>query len=410
MYEPLAPAKPEIAASAVRSERGGYIAGFLFVVALIVGGGVGLSYALRTERAEPGADDYLRIVDEFLDTRPRQTFIPRAGGLLQVFGPGSYGGGSCGRLCTLSESCPFSAVAGLCRFDVYDNALAAIYYTARGKFDKAKAILDGFLYYMYVKRQETNDKVTTGPEQGLPSGRYLNLLAASYTNARSIPGQYEGAGVADGAVDTGNNAWVGIAMLRYAAATQDACYATAGCDMLFALNRFASCDDQLGGFRARLAPYPMNYRSTEHNIDMFALASMCRNVSLASHAASFVAQMYDRDEGHAGTYVAGTTNDERCTTNVATVRRGAALRAPARAARARGREATALVSRAPPHRPSARPPARPVCRARKSSCQRTRRPGTSSPASTRGSSARRARSASSRAPPARAACGRPTRT
>lgn len=67
---------------------------------------------------------------------------------------------------------------------------------------------------MYVKRQETNEKVTTGPEQGLPSGRFLNLLAASYTNARVIPGQYEGRGVADGAVDAGNNAWVGIAMLR----------------------------------------------------------------------------------------------------------------------------------------------------------------------------------------------------
>jgi len=320
MYEPLAPAKPEAAARQARSERGCYVFGFLFVGALIAGGAAGLAFTLRTKQREPGLEEYLRIVDEFLDTRPRQTFIPKAGGLLQVFGPGSYGGGSCGKLCDLTESCPFSAVRGLCRYDVYDNALAAIYYTARAKFDKAKAILDGFLYYMYVKRQETNVKVTTGPEQGLPSGRYLNLLAASYTNARSIPGQYEGAGVADGAVDAGNNAWVGIAMLRYAAATQDPCYATAGCDMLYALNYFSSCDDQLGGFRARLAPYPMNYRSTEHNIDMFALASMCRNISLASHAASFVAQMYDRDKRHAGTYVTGTSNDAKCTTNVATVR------------------------------------------------------------------------------------------
>ena len=34
---------------------------------------------------------------------------------------------------------------------------------------------------------------------------------------------YEGMGVADGAVDTGNNAWVGMAFAHYAAATGDAC-------------------------------------------------------------------------------------------------------------------------------------------------------------------------------------------
>lgn len=133
MYEPLAPARPEAAASQARSERGCYIVGFLLVAGLIAGGGVGLGRMVRSKVVEPTAEDYLRIVDEFLDTRPRQTFIPKSGGLLQVFGPGSYGGGSCGKLCTLSESCPFSAVRGLCRFDVYDNALAAIYYTARNK-------------------------------------------------------------------------------------------------------------------------------------------------------------------------------------------------------------------------------------------------------------------------------------
>jgi hypothetical protein len=294
MYEPLAPAKPEAAAREARSQRCCYLAGFLIVAAAIAGCSVRLVYSLRPVALEMGAEDYLQLVDEFLDTRPRQSFIPNNGGLMQVFGPGHFGGGTCGKRCELADNCPFSRVRGLCRFDVYDNALAAIYYTQRQKFDRAKAILDGFLYYMYVRKQETNARVTVGPKEGLPSGRYLNLLAASYTNARSLPGQYEGEGVADGAVDVGNNAWVGIAMMRYAAATQDPCYATAGRDMLYALNRLSSCDDQLGGFRARLAPYPMNYRATEHNIDMFALASMCRNVSLAGHAASFVAQMYDQ--------------------------------------------------------------------------------------------------------------------
>lgn len=321
IYEPLTPVKPDNGARSGRYSRWCYVAGFLLVVGLAAGGGVGLAMAVRKSPPTVGVEQYLTKVDEFLDSRPRQSFIPNDGALMQVFGPGSYGGGSCGKLCKLQEPCPFNKVRGLCRFDVYDNALAAIYYTARQNFAQAKSILDGFLYYMYVKRQETNDKVTCGPEQGLPSGRMLNLLAASYTSARVIPGQYEGLGVADGAVDAGNNAWVGIAMMRYAAATGDPCYATAGCDMLFALNHFSSCEGHpLGGFRARLAPYPMNYRSTEHNIDMFVLASMCRNTTLAASAASFVAGMFDKDSRFPGAYATGTTNEGTCGDEPATVR------------------------------------------------------------------------------------------
>jgi len=317
MYEPLAPSKPVAkAVAAKRAPRWPFLAGF---VAVALAGAAAAVYLHRVSRPPPqeeSLEDYLKLVDDFLDTRPRQSFMPNNGALLQTFGPGSAGGGPCGALCSLQHACPFARVHGFCRFDVYDNALAAIYYTKRQRFDKAKDILDGFLYYMYVKRQETNDKVTTGPEDGLPSGRFLNLLAASYTNARSTPGQYAGDGVADGAVDVGNNAWVGIALLRYAAATKDGCYATAGRDMLFALNRMAACDDDLQGFRARLAPYPMHYRSVEHNIDMFALASMCRNESLAAAASSFVNQMYGRDSRYPGAYVTGTANDYECSQTV----------------------------------------------------------------------------------------------
>ena len=45
----------------------------------------------------------------------------------------------------------------------------------------------------------------------LPSHRSLTLLAAGYTDKAAYAGWYEGVGVADGAVDTGNNAWVGVA-------------------------------------------------------------------------------------------------------------------------------------------------------------------------------------------------------
>jgi len=38
----------------------------------------------------------LAIIDSFLDRQPRQTYMPKGAGLMQTFGPDSFGGGDCG--------------------------------------------------------------------------------------------------------------------------------------------------------------------------------------------------------------------------------------------------------------------------------------------------------------------------
>ena len=53
-----------------------------------------------------------------------------------------------------------------------------------------------------------------------------------FTDAPAQAGQYAGVGVADGAPDTGNNAWVGMAFAHYAAAAEDACYSLVAHDIL----------------------------------------------------------------------------------------------------------------------------------------------------------------------------------
>ena len=71
-------------------------------------------------------------------------------------------------------------------------------------------VLDAFITLLYP-----TGNVTAGLDYGagtlLPSRRSLTLLAAGYTDKPAYAGVYEGVGVADGAVDTGNNAWVGVA-------------------------------------------------------------------------------------------------------------------------------------------------------------------------------------------------------
>eukprot|EP00438_Fugacium_kawagutii_P007879 Skav213954 [mRNA] locus=scaffold1979:178458:186567:- [translate_table: standard] len=168
------------------------------------------------------------------------------------------------------------------RCDVYDNAVAAIYLTKRGHMDAAQAILDTFLRLMY---------------RGIPSGRTLTLLAASYECDTDVPaGTYQEPLVMDGAVDSGNNAWAAIAFAHFAAASGQGCYRTAAEDILRAISIAGSCADAYDGFLARLPPLRGNQRSLEHNIDIYALAGMLGQWSLRDRAERFVQSMFGKNK------------------------------------------------------------------------------------------------------------------
>eukprot|EP00930_Biecheleria_cincta_P058363 TRINITY_DN441_c0_g1_i2.p1 TRINITY_DN441_c0_g1~~TRINITY_DN441_c0_g1_i2.p1 ORF type:complete len:559 (-),score=88.37 TRINITY_DN441_c0_g1_i2:206-1882(-) len=186
---------------------------------------------------------------------------------------------------------------GFDRHDAYDNALAAIYLTMRGKLREAKAILDFFIREMYVGTPQGVALET----DSLPSNRsQFALLIASY-------------GDMDTAVDVGNNAWVGIAFARYAAASGSGCYALVAHDILAAIHQGRGCSDSLGGFMQRLRGHPQNTRSTEHNIDMKSLARMLHDEALQASAESFIGGMHhEYSEGDRAKYLIGTDNGEPC--------------------------------------------------------------------------------------------------
>ena len=117
----------------------------------------------------------LQVVDEYFVHAARQTYAAPIG-LVQTYGPGSIGGGPCGDdLCKLVEPCPNYALMPHCRFDVYDNALAAIYLTKRGHLHEARAILDAFVALLYP-----TGNVTPGLDYGagalLPSQLHVVRL------------------------------------------------------------------------------------------------------------------------------------------------------------------------------------------------------------------------------------------
>lgn len=235
-------------------------------------------------------DSCLLIVDGFLQRQPRQSyFSDKTIGLLQTHGPPSFGGGDC-KECLLPETCPFLPLRGQCRFDVYDNALAAIYLTKRGKLAEAKRILDAFIKLLYK-----------------PIDHSIWPLAAAYTDAAAGPDQTSGAGVAAGEVDTGNNAWVVMAFAHYAAeaGAQASCYADVSRALLAKLTSPEnSCEDTLGGYKARSNS---QYRSTEHHIDLYGAAKILGNEEVARVASGFVHQMYNKSkrEHQGSTFVTG---------------------------------------------------------------------------------------------------------
>lgn len=257
-------------------------------------------------------ETYLAKVDADLERRPRNPH-----GFLQTYGPGSIGGGTCAT-CTLPEPCPLSAQGGTgassCAFDVYDNSLAVIYFIMRGHLDKAKPIVDSFVSLLFPAASAEVDADTMFMTS---SGRRVTPLAASYTaiQERATAGTYYGEAVSDGGADTGNNAWVGIALARYAAASGQLCYADAARDLMEALASGSACHDQLGGFMGRtygLRMYRMYFRSVEHNVDMYSFARMLGNQSVQHSAKTFVRSCYGADQSRPTVYATGTGGSFSC--------------------------------------------------------------------------------------------------
>jgi len=228
-------------------------------------------------------EDCLLLVDAFLSRQPRQQGPGKS--LLQAYdSPPQGGGGPCGSLCYLKPRC----VSDQCRYYIYDNAVAAIYFAHRGKLSEAKVILDSLKPLLY------------------PKPGNVQLLYSGYA---------ENGDVLDWSIDTGNNAWVGMAFVHYSVASGDACYRHIARDILNSLADQAGCNDELQGFMGRLPRGEGKYRATEHNIDMFALSRMLGAKELQGRAATFVSRMYGFSDHIPEAYATGTAGKVICDTS-----------------------------------------------------------------------------------------------
>lgn len=184
---------------------------------------------------------------------------------------------------------------------VYDNALAIMAYLLRGHgddFARARTLGDGLIYAQTHDPNFSDGRVR--------QGYFVNSADANgaYVKLALDPFYFTGMAV-------GDMAWSGMALAQLYRATGDAKYlGTANTGAIGLGNFIQTFYDTRGpgGYNYGLGnawpPNPLLYKSTEHNIDVFAffsmLAKLTGNSSWAAgaqHALAFVQALYNPTGG-----------------------------------------------------------------------------------------------------------------
>ena len=192
----------------------------------------------------------------------------------------------------------------------YDNALAASALSACGDLRHARQIGEAFL-------------VAIESDRTFEDGRIRNAYRAGPVRERPVllPGWWDAANkrwsedrYQDGTA-TGNVAWVGLALLNLRDATQDPRFGE-GATRLAAWIRARTARHDAPGFTGGLDGYdpdqsPLNWVSTEHNLDIVALGTRLGQPddrAMAASARTFLDAAFD---GRAGCFRMGTDAEGR---------------------------------------------------------------------------------------------------
>lgn len=201
----------------------------------------------------------------------------------------------------------------------YDNALAAMAFLSEGRADAAARILDGFTYAVEHDRYQP-DRIRNayvcgpiGPENGISLPGWWDEKMNSWLEDRYQTGS-----------NTGNTAYAALALLQYDRLYRNECYRKTA---RILMDRIADENtDGWYGFTAGYdgwpeagAVYELSYKSTEHNIDAYAVFSRLYELTgerkyadAAGSALRFIEEMYDPEKKcfDAGTGEDGITHSK----------------------------------------------------------------------------------------------------
>ncbi|WP_370379665.1 CBM35 domain-containing protein [Catenulispora sp. GAS73] len=206
-----------------------------------------------------------------------------------------YATGSTPRL--VQSFVPDSAMGSFTDSVTYDDALVIDALLTRGTADdlaRAKVIGNALLYV------QANDKSKDG-----------RIRAAYAPTPLTSPSKVS---ATDDTSDVGNMAWVGQALVQLYAKTADASYLTGATNLATWIQTNAYATNGPGGYTGGYdSSGKLTWKSTEHNLDVYALFAMLATetgdstwTTRAAHAKSFVAAMWDSTNSK---YWVGTNPD-----------------------------------------------------------------------------------------------------
>lgn len=193
-----------------------------------------------------------------------------------------YATGSTARL--VQSFVPDKAMGAFTDSVTYDDALVIDALLARGTADdlaRAKVIGNALLYV------QANDKSKDG-----------RIRAAYAPTPLTSPSKVS---ATDDTSDVGNMAWVGQALVQLYAKTRDTAYLTGATSVATWIQTNAYATKGPGGYTGGYdSSGKLTWKSTEHNLDVYALFTMLATetgdstwTTRAAHAKAFVAAMWD---------------------------------------------------------------------------------------------------------------------
>jgi hypothetical protein len=198
----------------------------------------------------------------------------------------------------------------------YDNALAIIALVACKDLPRARRIADAFIAATRNDRTFTDGRVRNAYRAG-PVKPGLVALPGWWDNEQKIWAE----DAYQAGTQTGNAAWVALALLSLDQATGSQTYRPAAKSLAAWIAQHTHDPGEPGGFRGGMAGFDktqtnLDWRSTEHNVDVHALGQWLNRLDgdltgrmLAQSSRRFLAAMFDETRGmfRLGTAPGGAT-------------------------------------------------------------------------------------------------------
>jgi len=196
---------------------------------------------------------------------------------------------------------------------VYDNALAAIALVACGNVTSATTIGNALSLAVRTDRTFTDGRVRNAYRAG-PVGEGAPALPGRWDDKQKIWAE----DAAQDGSSTGNVAWAALALLTLHQATKQESFLT---DAEHLIDWVMANTSSGSGFRGGFHGYdpqqvPLTWISTEHNVDVYAVATWLfrltgerKYADAASQARQFLQRAFDVDHFLLGTKPDGSLND-----------------------------------------------------------------------------------------------------